>query len=36
MEIIETGGLRRIEYEKTDDVEVTRLFQGVYGAGERS
>ncbi len=36
MEIIETGELRRIEYEKTDDIEVTRLFQGVYGAGERS
>ncbi|KAF8339275.1 DNA polymerase lambda [Amanita rubescens] len=34
MEIIETGELRRIEYEKTDDVEVTRLFQGVYGAGQ--
>lgn len=33
MEIIETGQLRRIEYEKTDDIEVIRLFQGVYGAG---
>ncbi|KAK2460439.1 hypothetical protein APHAL10511_007604 [Amanita phalloides] len=34
MEIIETGQLRRIDYEKTADVEVTRLFQGVYGAGQ--
>ena len=36
MEIIETGQLRRIEYEKTDDIEVMRLFQGVYGAGQLS
>jgi len=33
MEILETGALRRIGYERTEDVEVTRLFQGVYGAG---
>ncbi|KAG6331664.1 hypothetical protein ID866_7425 [Astraeus odoratus] len=33
MEIINTGNLRRIEYERTDDVKVTRLFQGVYGVG---
>jgi hypothetical protein len=36
MEIIATGQLRRIEYEKTDDIEVMRLFQGVYGAGQFS
>lgn len=36
MEIIATGQLRRIEYEKTDDIEVMRLFQGVYGAGQLS
>ncbi|KAI6117985.1 hypothetical protein F5141DRAFT_1000177 [Pisolithus sp. B1] len=34
MEIINTGDLRRIEHERTDDVEVTRLFQGIYGVGE--
>ncbi|KAI6148010.1 hypothetical protein BKA82DRAFT_4147199 [Pisolithus tinctorius] len=33
MEIINTGDLRRIEHERTDDVEVTRLFQGIYGVG---
>lgn len=33
MEIIETGGLRRIRYETTDDVKATRLFQGIYGVG---
>ncbi|KAJ3501191.1 hypothetical protein NLJ89_g9450 [Agrocybe chaxingu] len=32
-EILQTGDLRRIEYEKTKDVEVTRLFQGIYGVG---
>ncbi|KAJ8469776.1 hypothetical protein ONZ45_g16781 [Pleurotus djamor] len=34
MEIIETGELRRIAYERTEDVETTRLFQGVYGVGQ--
>ncbi|KIN95902.1 hypothetical protein M404DRAFT_294134 [Pisolithus tinctorius Marx 270] len=34
MEIINTGDLRRIEHERTDDVEVTRLFQGIYGVGK--
>lgn len=34
MEILQTGDLRRINYEKTDDVRVTRLFQGIYGVGE--
>ncbi|KAF5376697.1 hypothetical protein D9615_007866 [Tricholomella constricta] len=33
MEIVETGGLRRIGYEKTEDIETTRLFQGIYGVG---
>ncbi|KAI6113449.1 hypothetical protein EDD16DRAFT_1484052 [Pisolithus croceorrhizus] len=35
MEIINTGDLRRIEHERTDDVEATRLFQGIYGVGEK-
>ncbi|KAH7882075.1 hypothetical protein F5I97DRAFT_1817500, partial [Phlebopus sp. FC_14] len=34
MEIIETGGLQRIAYEKTEDVEATKIFQGIYGVGE--
>ncbi|KAJ3568687.1 hypothetical protein NP233_g5553 [Leucocoprinus birnbaumii] len=34
MEILSTGDLRRINYERTDDVEVTRLFQGIYGVGQ--
>jgi DNA polymerase lambda len=33
MEIIKTGELRRIEYEKTEDVDVTSIFQGIYGVG---
>ena len=32
-EILQTGQLRRIGYERTDDVEVCRLFQGIYGVG---
>jgi hypothetical protein len=32
-EIIQTGELRRIKYENTEDVSVTRLFQGIYGVG---
>ncbi|KAG2151079.1 uncharacterized protein EDB93DRAFT_1083633 [Suillus bovinus] len=36
MEIIETGDLRRISYEKTDDVEAINLFQGIYGVGMES
>lgn len=35
MEIIETGDLRRIGYEKTDDVEAVNLFQGIYGVGRQ-
>ncbi|KAF8181108.1 DNA polymerase lambda [Pholiota molesta] len=33
-EILETGELQRIKYETTKDVEVTRLFQGIYGVGQ--
>ncbi|KAF9239466.1 hypothetical protein BU15DRAFT_46657, partial [Melanogaster broomeanus] len=36
MEIIETGGLRRIRYEHTEDVEATKLFQGIYGVGRQT
>jgi DNA polymerase lambda len=36
MEIIETGDLRRIGYEKTDDVEAINLFRGIYGVGMKS
>jgi DNA polymerase lambda len=34
MEIIETGALRRIKYENTEDVQVTNLFKGVYDVGK--
>ncbi|KAG5638696.1 hypothetical protein H0H81_010921 [Sphagnurus paluster] len=34
MEIIETGNLRRIGYEKTQDIEVTQMLQGIYGVGQ--
>ncbi|KAH9886677.1 hypothetical protein C8Q73DRAFT_714869 [Cubamyces lactineus] len=33
MEIIETGNLRRIEHERTEDVAAVQLFQGIYGVG---
>lgn len=33
MEILETGDLKRIELENTEDVEIINLFQGVYGVG---
>lgn len=36
MEIIETGDLRRIGYEKTDDVEAVNLFRGIYGVGMKN
>ncbi|OJA20779.1 hypothetical protein AZE42_07015, partial [Rhizopogon vesiculosus] len=35
MEIMETGNLRRIGYEKTDDVTAINLFQGIYGVGRQ-
>ncbi|KAJ6578743.1 DNA polymerase lambda [Mycena vulgaris] len=34
MEIIETGDLRRIGYENTVDVQVRKIFQGIYGVGQ--
>ncbi|PCH43258.1 hypothetical protein WOLCODRAFT_132716 [Wolfiporia cocos MD-104 SS10] len=33
MEILETGDLRRIYHERTDDVDVVNLFMGIYGVG---
>ncbi|EMD30953.1 hypothetical protein CERSUDRAFT_163631, partial [Gelatoporia subvermispora B] len=33
MEIISTGELRRLEFEKTEDAETITLFQGIYGVG---
>ncbi|KJA24901.1 hypothetical protein HYPSUDRAFT_183221 [Hypholoma sublateritium FD-334 SS-4] len=33
-EILQTGELQRIKYEKSEDVLVTRLFQGIYGVGQ--
>lgn len=33
MEIIETGGLRRVDAARTEDVAVVQLFQGIYGVG---
>ncbi|KAI9058672.1 hypothetical protein FKP32DRAFT_1596984 [Trametes sanguinea] len=33
MEIIETGELRRIQHERTGDVEVIQSFLGIYGVG---
>ncbi|KAK0501362.1 hypothetical protein EDD18DRAFT_1142443 [Armillaria luteobubalina] len=32
-EILQTGGLRRIKYETTEEVIVSRVFQGIYGVG---
>ncbi|KAJ2931934.1 hypothetical protein H1R20_g5152, partial [Candolleomyces eurysporus] len=32
-EILETGDLRRIGYERTEDVQVAQIFQGIYGVG---
>ncbi|EEB92685.1 hypothetical protein MPER_08770, partial [Moniliophthora perniciosa FA553] len=34
MEIIETGDLKRLKYERTDMVEVLQLLQGIYGVGQ--
>lgn len=34
MEIINTGDLKRIRYENTEDVAATRIFQGIYGVGK--
>lgn len=32
-EILETGDLRRIRYERTEDIKVVQLFQGIYNVG---
>ncbi|KAI0296983.1 hypothetical protein B0F90DRAFT_1669646 [Multifurca ochricompacta] len=34
MEIVETGALRRVDAERTEDVAVVQLFQGIYGVGQ--
>ena len=34
MEIIQTGALERINYERTEDVEAVNVFKGIYGVGE--
>ncbi|KAF5334913.1 hypothetical protein D9611_010000 [Ephemerocybe angulata] len=31
--ILETGDLRRIRYERTEDIKVVQLFQGIYNVG---
>jgi hypothetical protein len=36
MEIIETGALRRVDAERTEDVAVVQLFEGIYGVGKLS
>ncbi|KAI0369528.1 hypothetical protein BV20DRAFT_1053124 [Pilatotrama ljubarskyi] len=33
MEIIETGDLRRLEHERTEDVAAIQTFLGIYGVG---
>ena len=33
MEIVETGALRRVDAERTEDIAVVQLFQGIYGVG---
>jgi len=33
MEIIDTGALRRLDAERTEDVTAVQLFQGIYGVG---
>ncbi|KAL0952633.1 hypothetical protein HGRIS_006880 [Hohenbuehelia grisea] len=34
MEILNTGDLQRIKYERSEDVTVTHIFQGIYGVGQ--
>ncbi|EPQ56001.1 DNA polymerase beta, N-terminal domain-like protein, partial [Gloeophyllum trabeum ATCC 11539] len=36
MEILDTGELKRIETENTEDVKVTALFRGIYGVGSQT
>lgn len=33
MEIVKTGDLERIKYERTEDVVVAQLFMKIYGVG---
>ena len=33
MEVIRTGNLRRIQYERTEDLVIRQRFQGIYGVG---
>jgi hypothetical protein len=33
MEIVETGSLRRIAYENTEEVKVGKVFTQIYGVG---
>ena len=33
MEIINTGNLKRIGHENTEDAKANKLFQGVFGVG---
>ena len=34
MEIVKTGDLERIKYERTEDVVVAQSFMKIYGVGE--
>ncbi|KAJ7123756.1 hypothetical protein C8R44DRAFT_620870 [Mycena epipterygia] len=34
LEIIQTGDLRRIGYENTADVQIRKIFNGIYGVGQ--
>ncbi|KAH9929394.1 uncharacterized protein B0H18DRAFT_996945 [Fomitopsis serialis] len=36
IEILQTGELRRIGYERTEDVEAINMFQGIYGVGRQT
>ena len=36
MEVIETGHLRRLDYERTEETVVAQLFLGIHGVGKRS
>ena len=35
MEIVRTGDLERIKYERTEDVMVAQVFTKIYGVGQR-
>ncbi|KAI0040057.1 hypothetical protein FA95DRAFT_1550156 [Auriscalpium vulgare] len=36
MEIVQTGQLRRIGYETTEDIAIVKVFTGIYGVGART